>query len=351
MRRSCITRYFSMVPLGLLVSVLLLTLIGCSVSDEEKESIAIITCNIIKDSNDMTPAQRLREVNSARDKMGEKPFWGRNADIHASIRYGLCEELVLDDPLYQTKLYEQSEKLRVQQNLEQQKREEARALMERIEKERIEKERIEKERRLEEERIERERIEKERIEKERRLEGERIERERIEKERIEKERVQAKEKFRSAILLHLTNIGFSPSITSLGFNSRSETIFLAANVSPFSFENDFRFLPEIIFKNGLGSVYGKSCIPQHASSLSLTSEVIDMLLNGQDLLDLVEEVNLKLVDVCSYYHRITGSAFIKRKFDPRKFGLFIRDPRQVPNLEDNPIIFNLDLTELKSKNK
>ena len=85
----------------LLASLLLLT--ACGPSQKEKEELAIITCNIIE-SDFMVGAVRIREVNNAREKMGEDAFLDLDDVIKESFEYGLCKELVLNDSNYQENL-------------------------------------------------------------------------------------------------------------------------------------------------------------------------------------------------------------------------------------------------------
>jgi hypothetical protein len=87
--------------------LLLLTAIflsACGPSQKEKEEIAIITCNIMGESRNMDGAVRIKEINAAREKMGEDSFLGSDDAIKQSFKYGLCRELVLNDHDYIDKL-------------------------------------------------------------------------------------------------------------------------------------------------------------------------------------------------------------------------------------------------------
>ena len=44
----------------------------------------------------MDAAMRIKEVNSAREQLGGRPFLGRDDDIKAALKEGLCERLVTD---------------------------------------------------------------------------------------------------------------------------------------------------------------------------------------------------------------------------------------------------------------
>ena len=74
---------------------------------QEKEEIAIITCNIMGESREMDSGMRIKEINAAREKMGEDAFLGKDDVIKESFDYGLCKELVLNDPLYKEKIAEE----------------------------------------------------------------------------------------------------------------------------------------------------------------------------------------------------------------------------------------------------
>ena len=110
----------------LLLSVILLS--ACGPSQVEKEEIAIITCNIIGESRNTDGALRIREVNAAREKMGKSAFLETDDAITASIKYGLCPELVLNELEYDQKL---ADAIKVERamleslKIEEQKRKEA----------------------------------------------------------------------------------------------------------------------------------------------------------------------------------------------------------------------------------
>ena len=129
-----------------LLPSLALLLIGCGPSDQEKQETAIITCNIMGETLNMDAADRIREINAAREKIGESAFLGKDSDIKEAFQYDLCKELVLNDPNYNSKLDDLIEQERL-------------ALEERLEAERIAREeREEAERIAREEREEAERI-------------------------------------------------------------------------------------------------------------------------------------------------------------------------------------------------
>tara|TARA_B100001173_G_C15939379_1_gene526387 strand:+ start:184 stop:1014 length:831 start_codon:yes stop_codon:yes gene_type:complete len=131
---------------------------------KRRSDLAIVTCNLMGESRDADAAIRIKEINSARERLGEDFYIGTDAGIRESFVYGLCKELVLNDPDYTLVLKEEKEKARIA-------REE---LFERLEtqaKEEKEKARIDRERKAEEERIAKEKkAEEERIRKEKEAE-------------------------------------------------------------------------------------------------------------------------------------------------------------------------------------
>ena len=90
----------------LLAILLLLPLVACGPSQEEIDNIATITCNIMGESRNMDAAMRIKEINSAREKIGQAPYLGTDDGIKESFEWGMCEELVKNDPAYQNQLTE-----------------------------------------------------------------------------------------------------------------------------------------------------------------------------------------------------------------------------------------------------
>jgi hypothetical protein len=126
------------------LSIISLILIAaCGPSLQEKEEIAIVTCNIMGESLNMNASLRIKEMNEAREKIKEKRFLEGDAKIKESFTYGLCKELVINDSDYENKLTEIKE-------------------LERITKEKVEKlERLAREKRDEEQRLAREKRDEE----------------------------------------------------------------------------------------------------------------------------------------------------------------------------------------------
>jgi len=79
-------------------------LVSCGPSPQEKEEIATITCNILEASRNMDASMRIREVNTAREKLGEEAYLGKDEEIRQSITFNFCKELVLNKGLEEKKL-------------------------------------------------------------------------------------------------------------------------------------------------------------------------------------------------------------------------------------------------------
>ena len=120
------------------IPFLLIALTACGPSPEEKQNIAIITCNIMGESINMNASMRIKEINSARTRINADPYLSGDAAIKEAFRYGLCEELVLDDPEYKNKLSTYREAQRIATKIA----EEAAAEKERIAAEKAKKEKI-----------------------------------------------------------------------------------------------------------------------------------------------------------------------------------------------------------------
>jgi hypothetical protein len=54
--------------------VIALLLAGCEMSQEEKNSVAAITCSVMSETRNMDGAVRVRDMNDAREKIGGEPF-------------------------------------------------------------------------------------------------------------------------------------------------------------------------------------------------------------------------------------------------------------------------------------
>ena len=80
-------------------------LVSCGPSHKEKEEIAILTCNIMGETRNTDASVRLKEINAAREQIGEKKYLSTDYGIKEAFKYGLCKELVLNND-YQNKLLE-----------------------------------------------------------------------------------------------------------------------------------------------------------------------------------------------------------------------------------------------------
>ena len=73
---------------------LTLFLFACGMSEEEKEQQAMITCNVIEATKRMDIASTIKEINAAREIIGE-PLFLDNADtVEEAVFFGLCKNLV-----------------------------------------------------------------------------------------------------------------------------------------------------------------------------------------------------------------------------------------------------------------
>jgi hypothetical protein len=87
-----------MLAMKKLIALLAIFVIAsCGMSDADKEEIAIITCNVMGESRNMDAAMRIKELNAAREKIGEERFLLTDAVIKESMKYSLCKYLVLND--------------------------------------------------------------------------------------------------------------------------------------------------------------------------------------------------------------------------------------------------------------
>lgn len=88
----------------ILIILSLVLLASCGLSESEKTDIALVTCSIMGESRGMDGAVRVKEINNAREKLGEDVFVEGDKAIGEAFEYGLCQELVLNDKDYSSKL-------------------------------------------------------------------------------------------------------------------------------------------------------------------------------------------------------------------------------------------------------
>ena len=84
--------------------IIIFLISACGPSSQEKEEIAVLACNIMGESRNMDASFRIKEINNAREQIGEERFLGKNEEIKESFEYGLCRELVLNDSTYKSQL-------------------------------------------------------------------------------------------------------------------------------------------------------------------------------------------------------------------------------------------------------
>tara|TARA_Y100000589_G_scaffold185427_1_gene175649 strand:- start:273 stop:1073 length:801 start_codon:yes stop_codon:yes gene_type:complete len=71
-------------------------LIGCGMSQKEKNDVAIVTCNIISETKEINGDDVLREVDKAREKIGEDKYLGNSFDVKVYVNFGLCVDFILN---------------------------------------------------------------------------------------------------------------------------------------------------------------------------------------------------------------------------------------------------------------
>ena len=101
---------------SLIAIILPISLVACGPSQEEIDNIAIVTCNVMGESRNMDAAFRIKEINAAREKIGQEPFLGSDDSIKYSIAYGSCEALVKNDDATYYDLLKTAKELDAQRN-------------------------------------------------------------------------------------------------------------------------------------------------------------------------------------------------------------------------------------------
>ncbi|MDB2377417.1 hypothetical protein N9V97_01145 [Luminiphilus sp.] len=89
-----------------IVIAILVGLAGCGMSAEEKKNIAAATCSLLSEYSDSDGVARIKEINSAREKLHQPLFLGSSEDIQDALEYGVCSDLVLNDLDYNIRLAE-----------------------------------------------------------------------------------------------------------------------------------------------------------------------------------------------------------------------------------------------------
>ena len=139
---------------------------------KQRSDLATVTCNFMAESRNMDAAMRIKEINSVRERLGEDFYLGTDAGIKESLEYGLCRELVLNDPDYNSKLLETITVVKEAEEIARIASEKLAEEIARLAKEKkAEEERIARVKKAEEERIARvKKAEEERMKKEKELE-------------------------------------------------------------------------------------------------------------------------------------------------------------------------------------
>lgn len=112
-------------------------LVGCGMSESDKQQIAAVTCSVMGETRNMDAAVRVREMNAARVEIGEEPFLSGDEAIKESFKYGLCEQLVKNEPTY-PELLSEMKRLEREAIAAKEKREREKAEREKREKEELE---------------------------------------------------------------------------------------------------------------------------------------------------------------------------------------------------------------------
>ena len=89
-----------------IVIAILVGLAGCGMSAEEKTNIAAATCSLLSEYSESDGVARIKEINSAREKLQQPLFLGSSEDIQDALEYGLCSSLVLNNSEYNIRLAE-----------------------------------------------------------------------------------------------------------------------------------------------------------------------------------------------------------------------------------------------------
>ena len=90
--------------------LIILFLFSCSepqLSDKDINEIAIITCNVLSETRELNSALAIKELNEAREKIGQERFLGSSDTIKKSFDYDLCPSLVKNNDNEYKELYSQ----------------------------------------------------------------------------------------------------------------------------------------------------------------------------------------------------------------------------------------------------
>ena len=316
--------------------LILVALTACGPSLEEKQNIAIITCNIMGESLNMDASMRIKEINSARTNINADPFLEGDEAIKEAFKYGLCNELVLDDPEYKNKLSILKEEERI---ANERAEEEERIRLEKI---------AEDARILVEQAAERARIALEKEKEEKRIAAEKAKKEKIANTKAYTlEVIKVFEDYPPNPILKR----FDMSVSSLG-DEQIELIYSCENFS------GLNVTLIVDFKNSVGQLKKNNSIGfcsngTHNATMSNYSFVTD---EGwtRDIEDIFYKDNPKDY-VESIYLQLEGSVYLQkyeenfkrtseqrdliRKMDPKTYGLEYGDEFDVSKVQSRFILY------------
>ena len=276
---------------GLLIFFPAALMLGCGPSPQEKKEIAIITCNVMGESRKMDAAMRIKEINEARDKIGEAPFLQPDNAIKEAFEYGLCKELVLNDS-YDAKLN------KLKRLEEQREKKEAEA------------------RRIREEKLARRAAER--------------------KKKAEAEREEAQEQWRSALMEVLRKRNYRPEIIKVDFDEKYQWFRFFFNCAEIE---GFRYTLGVVLSDNLGvleeSEREGSCPPgvDNGITFDYTGALLEEMFQGRNVETLIERVYIEVYGV----YRL-GNRRLTEELSPESF-----PPLQDMALLDDPIVYEVDI--------
>ena len=90
-------------------------LIGCGMSNEEKQRVAMVACAEMKETIQIQGLERVRTMNAVREKIGGEPYLKGDDEIKRSIEWDTCTLLALDAPEYEVTTNNNEESYRLAQ--------------------------------------------------------------------------------------------------------------------------------------------------------------------------------------------------------------------------------------------
>jgi flagellar biosynthesis GTPase FlhF len=306
------------VYLFLFITVILVS--GCVPSPQEKEEIAVISCNIMAASRNMDGAIRIKQINEAREEMGEKKFLLSDEAIKESFEYGLCKELVLNNPKYNAMLSE----------------------LKAIEQEALSIAREEREAKQKAEKIAtEERTARQKAQTDALVEAGRIAyKKKMAKQKAE--RIEAQAKWRAALVVELEKVGYKPKLLSLFKHNKS---FYSLNLSLSCIAiKGFNYRVKSIFHNNLGTrkdVVKGTCNQSQSTFISgnsMSDALLEELSKEPDekyWKNLIKEMYIEIYSV-DYFGL---NAKFRRLLVPELF-----PPLKGDAILSNPIVYKVDIS-------